>query len=57
MVTPRNRFAHAMALAVAEEPGKAYNPLIVYGESGAGKTHLLNAIAAAVEVAGEATSV
>jgi len=53
VVTPRNRFAYAMALAVAEEPGKAYNPLIVYGESGAGKTHLLNAIAGAAEVAGE----
>ena len=39
-----NQFAFMAAKAVAEKPGKAYNPLIIYGESGLGKTHLLNAI-------------
>ena len=57
VVGPSNKFAHAAAMAVSDKPGKAYNPLFIYGNSGLGKTHLLLAIGQSIHEKNPATKI
>lgn len=57
VVGPSNKFAHAAAIAVAQNPGKIYNPLFIYGNSGLGKTHLLLSIGQAIRQSTPASNI
>jgi len=57
VVGPSNKYAHAAAVAVSENPGSVYNPLFIYGNSGLGKTHLLLAIGQSIHARNPAAKV